>query len=134
MSGPGTSLRRRLLTTSLLCAAVLTTAVGGSALASGQRHVRSVAPQLTAAPAAVAPGETLAPRGRGFPRAARITLLAGSKRGGVERIGAATTGRRGAFTATIRVRADSRSGRYVVRACHDRCSTTASAKFKIVSR
>lgn len=90
-------------------------------------------PRLAAEPAQVRPGEMLVLRGHGFPRRADVTLLAGPPGSEAERIGGARTGRGGGFTATIRIRAQSSAGRYVVLACHDACVVKASAHFRIVA-
>ncbi|HEU4701181.1 MAG TPA: hypothetical protein VFS37_01770 [Conexibacter sp.] len=90
-------------------------------------------PQLTTASATVKPGETLTLKGRGFPSNAHLALLAGPPNAGTRRIGGAQTGRRGTFTAKIRVRADSSAGALVARACFDACTVKASARFRIVT-
>lgn len=89
-------------------------------------------PQITLTPTAVEPGETLTLEGRGFPRNAHIALFAGRPNAEAERIGGAQTGRRGRFTATIRIRASSSAGALVARACFDACRVKASARFRIV--
>jgi hypothetical protein len=91
------------------------------------------APRLTASSRAVEPGSSLRLEGRGFPRHARIALLAGPPRGDARRIGGAHTGRRGRFVATIRIRAHADAARFVARACLDRCRVEASARFRIVA-
>jgi len=91
------------------------------------------APQLTAASATVKPGETLTLTGRGFPRNAQLVLLAGRRDGAAKRIGRAQTGRRGSFTAKIRIRDDSTAAAMVARACFNACSVQASARFRIVT-
>ncbi|HEX7291495.1 MAG TPA: hypothetical protein VF250_10255 [Conexibacter sp.] len=90
-------------------------------------------PQLTADATAVQPGETLTLVGHGFPRNAHLALLAGPPKADAERIGGAQTGRRGSFTATIRIRARSSPGALVARACFDGCRVKASARFRIVA-
>jgi hypothetical protein len=90
-------------------------------------------PELTAAPRAVQPGGTLTLEGRGFPRSVHVALLAGPPHGDAVRIGGAQTGRRGHFVATIHIRARADGGVLVARACHDGCSVTASARFRIVA-
>ena len=90
------------------------------------------APQLTADPSAVQAGTTLTLTGTGFPRNAHVTLLAGPPDAEATRIGGATTGRRGRFTATIRIRPHSSTGAFVASACHDSCQVKATARFRIV--
>jgi hypothetical protein len=90
-------------------------------------------PQLTADPTAVQPGETLTLEGRGFPPNAHVALLAGPPSAEAQRIGGAQTGRRGRFTATIRIRTHSSAGAFVALACFDGCRVKASARFRIVA-
>jgi hypothetical protein len=90
-------------------------------------------PQITVAPTAVQPGETLTLEGRGFPRNAHIALFAGPPNAEAARIGGAQTGRRGRFAATIRIRAQSSPGALVALACFDACRVKASARFRIVA-
>ena len=92
------------------------------------------APQLSADPATVSAGDTLTLHGTGFPRNAHMTLLAGPPRADATRIGGASTGSRGRFTATIRIRPHSSAGSFVALACHDACSVKASARFRILAR
>lgn len=90
-------------------------------------------PQLTADQVVVKPGGALAVRGSGFPRQVRLTLLAGAPHHPATRIGSATTGRRGRFVATIRIRVRSAAGTFVASACSDRCRVRASVRFRIVA-
>ncbi len=98
-----------------------------------QTHAAERTPQLTADTIAVQPGETLTLTGRGFPRNAHLALLAGPPSGDTQRIGGAQTGRRGVFTAKIRIRARSSAGAFVAQACFDACRVKASARFRIVT-
>lgn len=91
-------------------------------------------PQLTAEPQTATPGSSLVLHGRGFPRNARIALLAGPPGAEAERVGGAQTGRRGIFSATIRIRANADAGRFVALACYDACRVKASTAFRIVVR
>jgi hypothetical protein len=95
-------------------------------------HAAARAPQLTAEPDAVQPGETLTLEGRGFPRNVHLALLAGPRGTEGERIGGAQTGRRGRFVATIRIRKPATAGAFVAQACFDACRVKASARFRIV--
>jgi hypothetical protein len=97
------------------------------------RAAAAHAPELTAEPAAVQPGETLTLEGRGFPRNAHLALLAGPPGTEGERIGGAQTGRRGRFVATIRIRKPASAGTFVALACFDACRVKASARFRIVA-
>jgi hypothetical protein len=90
-------------------------------------------PQLTADPTAVQAGGTLTLQGTGFPRNVHVTLLAGPPNAEATRIGGASTGRRGRFTATIRIRPHSAAGAFVALACHDACRVKASTRFRIVA-
>jgi len=90
-------------------------------------------PQLTADSTAVEPGGTLTLQGTGFPRNIHVTLLAGPPSAEAARIGGATTGRRGRFTATIHIRPHSSAGALIAVACHDACRVKASARFRIVA-
>jgi len=90
-------------------------------------------PELTAGSATVRPGETLTLTGRGFPRNARLALLAGRPNAEAQQIGDAQTGRRGSFVAKIRIRAHSSADTLVARACFDACRVKASARFRIVT-
>src|SRR5690349_15055342 len=105
--------------TALALVPVATTAVAQSAAAPS--HVAERAPTLTVDPPAVNPGDTLTLTGRGFPRDAQLVLLAGKPGTEGKRIGSAHTGRRGTFTATIRIRANSSAAAMVARACFDAC-------------
>jgi hypothetical protein len=109
-----------------------TVAVAQSASAP-RVQVAERTPELTAAATAVKPGETLTLTGRGFPRNAHIALLAGPRGEDPQRIGGAQTGRRGSFTAKIRIRARSSPATLVARACVDACRVKASARFRIVA-
>lgn len=103
---------------------------------AGARPAASSAPrtpQLTADPTTVQAGGTLTLHGTGFPRNVRVTLLAGPPHSEAARIGGASTGRRGRFTATIRIRPHSSAGTFVALACHDACRVKASARFRIVA-
>jgi hypothetical protein len=112
---------------------VLAIGVGGDAAFSGAAQRTPAEPRLTTEPAAVAPGEALLLRGQGFPKRAQITLFATPPHGESIRIGSAQTGRKGGFSASIRIRVPSDPNRYVVRACHDSCRVAASAQFRIVA-
>ncbi len=90
-------------------------------------------PQLTADPAAVRAGGTLTLRGTGFPRNVHLVLLAGPPNAEASRIGGASTGQRGRFTATIHIRPRSSAGTFVAMACHDDCRVKASTRFRIVA-
>ncbi|HMJ01711.1 MAG TPA: hypothetical protein VK506_02145 [Conexibacter sp.] len=104
------------------------------AAADGPRAAATAAdPRLTAEPLAVAPGATIVLRGRGFPRNADIVLRAGPPHSEAVRIGSARTGRRGAFTAPIRIRLRASPGRFVALACHEGCTVKASTAFRIVA-
>lgn len=94
-------------------------------------HVAERTPRLTVDPPVVRPGGTLTLTGRGFPRDAQLTLLAGKRNGEAKRIGSAHTGRGGGFTATIRIRANSSAAALVARACFDACRVEAGARFRI---
>jgi hypothetical protein len=96
-------------------------------------HAAERTPRLTAEPTSVAPGETLRLVGRGFPRNARLALLAGPPDGEARRIGGAQTGRRGRFVATIRIRERSDAGAWIAQACFDACRVKASVRFRIVT-
>jgi len=126
-----TPLRRTgLVALALLPAASVAVAQPSAAPLS---QVAERTPQLTADTTAVKPGETLTLTGRGFPRNARLALLAGPPSGDTQRIGGAQTGRRGVFTAKIRIRARSSAGAFVAQACFDGCRVKASARFRIVT-
>jgi len=114
----------------LLPAATVALAQAASA---PQSHAVERTPQLTAGQAAVKPGETLTLKGRGFPRNAHLALMAGPPDREAERIGGAQTGRRGSFTAKIRIRARSSAGAFVALACFEGCGVKASARFRIVT-
>jgi hypothetical protein len=116
----------------LLPATAVATARPLAGTAPGPRVVVRV-PELTAAPVAVQSGGTLTLAGRGFPGDVHVVLMAGPPHGEASRIGGAVTGRRGRFTATIRIRPGSRPGRFVALACHDSCAVKASASFRIVA-
>jgi hypothetical protein len=90
-------------------------------------------PELTTDSATVKPGETLTLTGRGFPGNVHLVLRAGPPDAEAQRIGAAQTGRRGTFTAKIRIRARSSAGMMVALACFDSCRVKASARFRIVT-
>jgi len=89
-------------------------------------------PELTAAPPVVHPGETLTLTGRGFAPGAGFALLVRAD-GRTTRIGAARTGQRGSFVATIRVRTHAAAARFVVLACRNACRIQASARFRIAA-
>ena len=95
-------------------------------------HAAARTPQLTADATTVQPGEAITLTGRGFPRNARLALLAGPPHEDAERIGSAQTGRRGRFVATIRIRERSSAGAFVASACFDACRVKASVRFRIV--
>jgi len=90
-------------------------------------------PRLTADPLVVQPGGALTLHGSGFPHRARLTLLAGAPHHAQRRIGSATTGSRGVFVATIRIRARSAAGTFVASACSARCHAKASVRFHIAA-
>jgi hypothetical protein len=90
-------------------------------------------PQLTADPTAVQAGDTITLHGTGFPRNVHVTLLAGPPNADATRIGGASTGRRGRFTATIRIRPHSSAGALVALACYDACRMKASTRFRIAA-
>jgi hypothetical protein len=118
--------------TMVVAVVLLAVALGAGWADAGRSQAASGAPQLSAEPADVAPGETLVLSGRGFPRNAHIALLAGPPGSEAVRIGGAQTGRRGAFTARIRIRPRAAAGRLVALACVDQCRVKASARFRIV--
>ncbi|HKG38320.1 MAG TPA: hypothetical protein VKB25_04965 [Conexibacter sp.] len=105
-----------------------------AAVASARPAAPSAAhmPQLTAEPTAVQAGDTLTLQGTGFPRNAHVSLLAGPPHAEATRIGGASTGRRGRFTATVRIRPHSSAGTLVAQACFDGCRVKATARFRIV--
>jgi hypothetical protein len=121
--------------TALAALALLPAATVALAQPAGEPHgqVAERTPQLTADATAVAPGETLTLVGRGFPSDAHVALLAGPPNEDARRIGGAQTGRRGSFTAKIRIRARSAPGPLVARACVDGCRVKATARFRIVA-
>jgi hypothetical protein len=123
-----TSLPRTALAALLLSLPVVAVAGAKPTAPSAART-----PQLTADPAAVSAGATLTLQGTGFPRNAHVTLLAGPPNADATRIGGASTGRRGRFTATIRIRPHSSAGAFVALACHDACRVKASTRFRIVA-
>jgi len=123
------SIRRTVLVVLLLSASLAAVAGARPAAAPAPRT-----PQLTAEPAAVQAGGTLTLHATGFPRNVYVTLLAGPPNGEAAPIGGASTGRRGRFTATIRIRPHSSAGALVAMACHDACRVKASARFRIVAR
>jgi hypothetical protein len=90
-------------------------------------------PQLTADRAVVHAGDTLTLRGTGFPRDVHLTLLAGRPHADATRIGGASTGRRGRFSATIHTRPHSDPGTFVAQACFDGCRVKATARFRIAA-
>jgi hypothetical protein len=110
--------------------ALLSTAGIGAAQAAQPSTPR---PQLTADPLAVQAGTTVRLQGRGFPRNVHIALLAGPPHGEATRIGGASTGRRGRFTATIHIRPQSSPAAFVALACFDACRVKATAQFRIVA-
>jgi hypothetical protein len=114
----------------LLLALVLLVPAGDVAASRAGAHV----PQLTAEPSAVAAGSRLTLVGRGFPRNVHIALMAGPPQSEATRIGGATTGLRGRFSATIHIRPQASAGRFVALACHDGCRIKASTTFRIVAR
>src|SRR5689334_2552364 len=118
--------------TALSLLPVATIAVAQST-AAPLSHVAERTPTLTVDPPAVRPGDTLTLTGRGFPRNAQLTLLAGKPGEQGKQIGSAHTGRRGTFTATIRIRANSSAAALVARACFDACRVKAGARFRIVT-
>jgi hypothetical protein len=125
-------LPRTALVALLLSLAIVAVATAQPAASSPPPTART--PQLTADPAAVHAGATLTLTGVGFPRNVHVTLLAGPRNTEAARIGAASTERRGRFTATIRIRPHSSAGAFVALACHDDCRVKASTHFRIVAR
>ncbi|MFL5818196.1 MAG: hypothetical protein ACJ76L_11430 [Conexibacter sp.] len=117
-----------------LAALLLSSSVAAVAGARPAAPSAPPAPQLTADRTAVQAGGTLTLQGTGFPRNAHLTLLAGPRAADASRIGGATTGRRGRFTATIHIRPHSSAGALVALACHDACRLKASTRFRIVAR
>ncbi|HKG04616.1 MAG TPA: hypothetical protein VKB03_15695 [Conexibacter sp.] len=122
------SIRRTALVVLLLSTSVAAVAGARAAAPSAPRT-----PQLIADPAAVQAGGTVTLQGTGFPRNVHLTLLAGPPNAEATRIGGASTGRRGRFTATIHTRPHSSAGAFVALACHDACRIKASARFRIVA-
>jgi hypothetical protein len=120
---------RRTVLVMLLLSMSFAAVVGAQAAAPSTPRT----PQLTAAPTAVQAGDTLTLQGTGFPRNVHVTLLAGPPNAEATRIGGASTGRRGRFTATIHIRPHSSAGAFVALACHDACRVKASARFRIVA-
>jgi hypothetical protein len=110
-----------------------TTIAVAQSTAAPHPQVAERTPQLTADSATVKPGETLTLKGRGFPRNARLALLAGPADADGKKIGSAQTSRRGTFTAKIRIREHSSAATLVARACSDACSVKASTRFRIVT-
>lgn len=110
---------------------LLSLAVAGVAGARAAAPART--PHLVAEPTAVHAGGALTLQGTGFPRNVHVTLLAGPPNAEATRIGGASTGQRGRFTATIHIRPHSSTGAFVALACHDACSVKASARFRIVA-
>lgn len=108
-------------------------ATAAAALATAQALGAGGAPSLTADPAVVTPGSALVLHGSGFPRQAHLTLLAARPHRAPVRIGSATTGTRGGFVATIRIRARSAAGTFVASACSERCRAKASVRFRITA-
>ncbi len=118
---------------SALALPIVAVALACGGLAAAARPERAPAgPQLTAEPAVAEPGAAVVLSGRGFPRNASIELLAGPPRSEAQTIGSARTGRRGAFTATIRIRPQADPGRLVALACYDACRVKAAVRFRIV--
>jgi hypothetical protein len=91
------------------------------------------APTLTVAPTAVQAGGSVTLTGTGFPRNVHVSLMAGPPHAEAARIGGASTGRRGRFVATIRIRPRSSARTLVAVACHDACRVKATARFRIVA-
>jgi len=112
----------------LALVATLALAAGALALAASAAQ----APSLTVEDARVRGGEELVLRGRGFAPDVHVTLLAGRTRAGAKRIGAARTGRRGGFVARVEIEAGAKPGRYLAVACHDRCRSEATVRFRIL--
>jgi hypothetical protein len=124
------SLPRTAIAVALLlvpAAAVASARPGAPAAPSAART-----PQLTAEPTAVQAGDTLTLQGTGFPRNVHVVLRAGAPHAEAARIGGASTGRRGRFTATVRTRPHSDAGTFVAQACFDGCRVKATARFRIV--
>lgn len=125
-----------LRSTALFALALLpavTVAVAVAQPAATPPRAAGTTPSLTTDTTTVRPGETLTLTGRGFPRNERLALLAGPPKEDGQRIGGAQTGRRGSFTAKIRIRARSDAGAFVARACFDACRVKASVRFRIVA-
>jgi hypothetical protein len=123
-----------LLSLLLLSALALLVAAGDVAASRDGADAAARVPQLTAEPSAVAAGSTLTLLGRGFPRNVHIALMAGPPQSEATRIGGATTGLRGRFSATIHIRPQASPGRFVAFACHDGCRIKATTTFRIVAR
>jgi hypothetical protein len=96
-------------------------------------HAAARTPTLTVDPTAVEAGASVTLTGTGFPRNARVSLMAGPPHAEAARIGGASTGRRGRFVATIRIRPHSSAGTLVAVACHDACRVKATTRFRIVA-
>jgi hypothetical protein len=88
---------------------------------------------LDVTPTAVQAGSSVTLTGTGFPRNVHVSLMAGPPHAEASRIGGATTGKRGRFVATIRIRPHSSAGALVAVACHDACRVKASTRFRIVA-
>lgn len=121
------TLMRRRRTLSVAAAAA---AAAGLALAAPAWT--GADPTLTTPDARVVGGETLVLQGRGFARNVHVTLLAGPTRAKAKRIGAARTGRRGSFVAEVLIEPGAAAKRYVAVACHDRCRSEATVRFRVV--
>ena len=121
---------RRAQVVSLVVATVVAALATAQAFGAGSVSPAG-APRLTADQVVVQPGGTLTVHGSGFPADARLTLLAGAPHRPASRIGSATTGSRGRFIATIRIRARSAAGTFVASACSARCRVKANVRFRI---
>jgi len=127
------------MTASMRCTALVALALLPAAAVAAARpatppaHADERTPTLVATPTAVEAGGSVTLTGTGFPRNVHVSLTAGPPHAEASRIGGATTGRRGRFVATIRIRPNSSAGTLVAVACHDSCRVKASARFRIVA-
>jgi hypothetical protein len=123
-------MRRAALIPLLLLTA---SAVTATAVARPAPQSAAQTPQLSVDPDAVTAGTAVTLQGQGFPRNAHVALLAGPPHEDAIRIGGATTGRAGRFTATVHIRPRSAPGPLVALACSDGCRVKASVRFRIVA-
>jgi hypothetical protein len=117
----------------LFAVALLPVGVAAARPATPTAHAGARTPTLTVDPTAVRAGGTVTLTGTGFPSNVHVSLLAGPPHAEATRIGGASTGRRGRFVATIRIRPQSSAGALVALACHDACRVKASVRFRIVA-